>query len=296
MDLTFALPVFLVTLREGVEAALVVGIVLACLSKAQAMHLHRFVYYGIAAGLLASITLGVLLGAGFQALGLSGWVYAPAMEQAIKGGVAVLAIALLSWMLLWMTQQAKHLKAEVEQSVQASLKTDAAWGIFGLIFVAVVREGVETVLFVGAQIQQGWQPAAGAIAGLVGATIIGLLIFQGGVKINLRLFFQLMGAVLLLIVAGLVVTALRKFEASVLLLGQLPVSPLNWCQHPTDSCILGRQVWDLSAILPDRQFPGLLLKALFGYTQQLYLVQAIGYIAFLSGVGSFYWRSLSQPK
>jgi len=295
MDLTFALPVFLITLREGVEAALVVGIVLACLTKAQATHLHRSVYYGIGTGLLVSLLLGGLLGAGFKALGLSGWIYAPAMEQLIKGGVALLAIALLSWMLVWMTQQAKTLKIEVEQTVNASLKTDAFWGIFGLIFIAVTREGVETVLFVGSQIQQGWQPALGAVAGLFGATIIGLLIFKGGVKINLRLFFQVMGGLLLVIVAGLVVTALRKFEASFMLLGELDATLLNWCQHPADSCILGRQVWDLSNILPDRQFPGLLLKALFGYTQQLYLVQAIAYLTFLTSIGGLYWKSLNQP-
>ncbi len=295
MDLTAALPVFFITLREGVEASLVVGIVLACLTKAKATHLHRAVYFGIAAGLLGSLLLGCLFGLGFQSLGLSTWIYAPVLEQALKGIVAVVAIALLSWMLIWMTQQAKGLKSEVEQSVQAALQTNTAWGIFGLIFVAVLREGVETVLFIGAQLQQGWLPALGAIAGIIGATVIGILIFKGGVKINLRLFFQVMGVLLLLIVAGLVVTALRKFEASLLVLGQVDPAYVGWCNHPGDSCILGPQVWDLSARLPDRRFPGILLKALFGYTQQLYLVQAIAYLAFLLGVGGLYWKSI-QPS
>jgi high-affinity iron transporter len=295
MDFTAALPVFFITLREGVEAALVVGIVLACLTKANATHLHRAVYFGIAAGLFGSLLIGALLGLGFQSLGLSTWTYAPVLEQALKGGVAVVAIALLSWMLIWMTQQAKGLKAGVEQSVQSALQTNTAWGIFGLIFVAVLREGVETVLFLGAQLQEGWLPASGAIAGIIGATGIGLLIFKGGVKINLRLFFQVMGGLLLLIVAGLVVTALRKFEASLLILGQVNPDYLGWCDHSGDSCILGRQVWDLSAILPDRRFPGILLKALFGYTQQLYLVQAIAYLSFLFGVGGLYWKSI-QPS
>jgi high-affinity iron transporter len=295
MDFTAALPVFFITLREGVEASLVVGIVLACLTKANATHLHRAVYFGVAAGLLGSLLLGGLLEVGFQALGLSTWVYAPVLEPALKGGIALVAIGLLSWMLIWMTQQAKGLKSDVEQSVQSALETNTAWGIFGLIFVAVLREGVETVLFIGAQIQQGWLPALGAIGGILGAIGIGLLIFKGGVKINLRLFFQLMGGLLLLIVAGLVVTALRKFEASLVLLGQVNPTALNWCNHPGDSCILGRQVWDLSAILPDRRFPGILLKALFGYTQQLYLVQAIAYLAFLISVGGLYWKSI-QPR
>jgi high-affinity iron transporter len=295
MDFTAALPVFFITLREGVEASLVVGIVLACLTKANAIHLHRAVYLGIAAGLAGSLLLGGLLEVGFQALGLSTWIYASVLESALKGGIALVAIGLLSWMLIWMTQQAKGLKSEVEQSVQSALETNTAWGVFGLIFVAVLREGVETVLFIGAQIQQGWLSALGAIGGILGAVLIGLLIFKGGVKINLRLFFQLMGGLLLLIVAGLVVTALRKFEASLVLLGQVNPTALNWCNHPGDSCILGRQVWDLSAILPDRRFPGILLKALFGYTQQLYWVQAIAYLAFLISVGGLYWKNI-QPS
>jgi FTR1 family protein len=100
--------------------------------------------------------------------------------------------------------------------VQSALGGHTSWGVFSLIFVAVLREGIETVLFVGAQVQQGWAGMVGAIAGLLGATMIGLLIFKGGRRINLRLFFQIMGSVLLLIVAGLVVTALRKAEAAVL--------------------------------------------------------------------------------
>ncbi|NJK29352.1 MAG: FTR1 family iron permease [Acaryochloris sp. SU_5_25] len=293
MDLTSALPVFLITLREGVEAALVVGIVLACLTKAQATHLHRTVYLGIATGLLGSLLLGGLLGVGIKAIGASDWIYAPALQQSLQGGIALVAITLLSWMLLWMTQQAKGLKSEVEQSVQSALQTNTTWGIFSLIFVAVLREGVETVLFIGAQIQQGWLPALGALGGLIGATLIGLLIFKGGVKINLRLFFQLVGVLLLLIVGGLVVTALRKFEASLILLSQADPSFLRLCQGHGDSCILGQQVWDLSEILPDRQFPGIVLKALFGYTQQLYLVQAIAYVAFLLSVGGLYRKSLN---
>jgi len=294
MDFTFALPVFLVTLREGVEAALVIGIVLACLSKANASSLNRFVYIGVTLGITVSIALGLCLVISLQSLGLSDWNYAPVVEQAVKGGVALVAIALLSWMLVWMTQQAKTLKHEVIQSVEASLNGGHGWGIFTLIFVAVLREGVETVLFVGSQMQQGWSPVLGAVAGLTGASMIGILIFQGGIKINLKVFFQFMGFVLLLIISGLVITALRKFESSIFLMGQMNLGPLNWCQQPVNSCILGRQVWDLSAVLPDRQFPGLVLKALFGYTQQLYLVQAIGYLVIFLGVGSIYWYSLRQ--
>lgn len=132
----------------------------------------------------------------------------------------------------------------------------------------------------------------GAIAGLAGATVIGLLIFKGGRRINLRLFFQIMGSVLLLIVAGLVVTALRKAEAAVGLLGQIDPQWQRLCWGENGSCLLGPTVWDLSDRLPDGKFPGLLFKALLGYTQHLYSLQAIGYVVFLATIGGRYWRSL----
>jgi high-affinity iron transporter len=294
MDLTAAIPVFLITLREGVEAALVVGIVLACLAKANATDLYRSVYQGIAAGVGLSLFLGAIVTWGFQQLGFSDWMYAPALKQVLQGGIAVVAIGLLSWMLIWMTQQAKGLKSAVEQSVQSALGNSTGFGIFSLIFVAVLREGIETVLFIGAQVQQGWVPFLGAIGGMIGATIVGLLIFKGGRRINLRLFFQIMGAVLLLIVAGLVVTALRKAEASLGLLSQINPVWQQLCWGENASCLLGGEIWDLSDRLPDSQFPGLLMKALFGYTQHLYWLQAIAYVAFLSIIGGRYWRSLNN--
>ncbi|MDX1977668.1 MAG: FTR1 family protein [Pseudanabaenaceae cyanobacterium bins.68] len=289
MDLSAALPVFVITLREGVEATLIIGIVMACLEKANAPRLIPAVYGGAAAGLGVSVGLGSLLQLVLGAVVLSSWPYSQALQQGLKGTVAVVAIALLSWMLIWMTQQAKGLKAELETAVQNS----TAMGIFSLIFVDVLREGVETVLFLGGQ--QGAASILGAIAGLSGAVLIGWLIFRLGVKINLKRFFQVMGVLLLLIVGGLVITALRKFEAMVGAIALIDPSFADFCALK-DSCILGVQVWDLSHSLPDRQFPGILLKTLFGYSQKLYLAQAIAYSSFLAVVGSLYWRSLNPSK
>jgi high-affinity iron transporter len=292
MDFTAALPVFLITLREGVEAALVVGIVLACLAKANSSHLNTSVYQGIGAGVALSLLLGAIVNWSFQSLGLSEWLYAPAVKQSLQGVIAVIAIGLLSWMLIWMTQQAKGLKSEVENSVQSAMSDSTGWGIFSLVFIAVLREGIETVLFIGTQVAQGWIPALGAIAGLAGATGIGLLIFKGGRRINLRLFFQIMGSLLLLIVSGLVITAFRKAEVSVGLLSQIDPQWHRLCWGENASCLLGGTVWDLHDRLPDATSPGLLIKALFGYTEHLYWVQAIAYIVFLSTIGGRYYQSL----
>lgn len=297
IDISAALPTFVVTLREGVEAALVVGIVLAYLSKAEQTRLNSWVYAGIGVGIAASVLIGVVFNGLLLALDASDQAYAPVIKQALEGGFGVVAIALLSWMLIWMTQQARSMKAEIEGAITAALGQDngAGWGVFGLILIAVLREGFETVVFIAAQIQQGWLPALGAVAGLVGATGIGFLLFQLGIKINLRRFFQVMGVLLLLIVSGLVVSALRHFDQAIALLAQIDPAFASFCANANAnaSCILGPLIWDTSNILPDRQFPGVLLKAFFGYTQRLYLVQAIGYLLFLTVVGGLYLQSIT---
>jgi high-affinity iron transporter len=293
IDFTAALPTFVITLREGVEAALVVGIVLAYLKKASQTRLYPSVYAGIGVGIGASVLIGILFGGILGALATSDQPYAAVFKPLLEGIFCTIAIVLLSWMLVWMTQQARFLKAEVEGAIGAALANDkgAGWGVFGLVAIAVLREGFETVLFISAQFQQGWMPVLGAIVGLIGATGIGFLLFQLGVKINLRRFFQVMGVLLLLIVAGLVVTALRKFDGAIGVLAQIDPQYANFCSGT--SCILGAQVWDLSGVLPDRQFPGILLKAFFGYTQKLYLWQAIAYVVFLGTVGTAYLRSIT---
>ncbi|MEG3975346.1 FTR1 family protein [Microcoleus sp. herbarium8] len=298
-----AVPTFVITLREGVEAALVVGIVLACLKKAEQSNLNSWVYAGVAAGIAASGLVGVLFNGLLAALSTSNQPYAPVIKQLLEGVLGVVAIAMLSWMLIWMTQQARFLKTEVEGAVTAALRenTQAGWGVFGLIFIAVLREGFETVLFVSAQFQQGLSPALGALGGLTGATIIGAMLFKWGVKIDIRLFFKFMGILLLLIVAGLAVSALKHFDQAAAILSQMDSKYAGICVFydrtaALHSCILGPMVWNAAGVLPDRQFPGVILKALFGYRDRIYLLQAVGYTIFLATIGALYFQKLdSKP-
>ena len=299
MDFTAALPTFVVTLREGFEATLVVGIVCACLKKAEQTQLYRWVYLGISGGLVASILIGLLLAGTISGLENAGGVYAPVVKQLLAGIFGLVAISMLSWMLLWMTQQAKSIKSEVEGTISQALTADASAGkaIFLLIFIAVVREGFETVLFIVAKFQQAWTlPAIGAVSGLIVAVILGILLFAMGVRINIRLFFQTMGVFLLLIVGGLVLGALYHFDSALAVIAQLSPQYANWCIADGSSCLLGSQVWDASAFLPDREFPGILLKSLFGYRQTLYLGQVIAYILFLVTIGTAYFQSLNPTS
>ena len=302
MDFSSVLPTFVITLREGVEAALVVGIVLAYLNKANQRYLNRWVYGGIIAGLIASALIGILFGWVIQNASRLDSRFAPAIEPFLEGVFSLMAIALLSWMLVWMTRNARRLKQDVEGAIAATIKRDtgAGWGVFALIFFAVVREGFETVLFIAAKFEQGWLPAIGALSGIGVAAGIGVLLFKLGVKLNLRRFFTIMGALLLLIVAGLVVTALGHFDTAVSTVAQLDRKSQSLCffherfAKPMDrDCILGPMVWNFSKVLPDDRFPGVVFNALFGYSQRLYLVQALAYGIFLITIGGIYFQTLS---
>jgi high-affinity iron transporter len=295
MDFSAVLPTFVITLREGVEAALVVGIVLACLRKSQRSHLNHWVYLGVIAGIIASALIGRFFGVLIQAMG----AVSPVAEPLLEAIFSVIAIALLSWMLIWMTQQARYLKSTVEGAVSSALKgQQASWAIFWLIFIAVLREGFETVVFVAGKFQQGIFPTLGALGGLLASAGIGVLLFKWGIRLNLRLFFQVMGVLLLLVVAGLVVTTLEHLDTVMTTLASQNRATESLCFYYErfaryHSCILGPKVWDLARVLPDDRAPGAILNALFGYTQRLYQVQAIAYGLFLLTIGAIYFQSLA---
>lgn len=293
MDLSLALPTFVVTLREGFEAALVVGIVLACLKKAGRSNLDGWVYRGIGAGILASVLVAFLLRGWLQGITASASPHVPMIKEFLAALFGAIAVVMLSWMLIWMTRQARSMKASVENEVIAALTDDKSSerAVFLLVFIAVLREGFEMVLFILARFQGEWGiQAIGAIAGLGVATVLGILLFAAGVKINIRLFFQIMGVFLLLIVGGLILGVCKHLDGGLSLLSSIDPSYGRFCRSSPDSCILGPLVWNGSGILSDRTFPGILLKALFGYREKLYLVQIIAYVLFLGTIAPLYFR------
>jgi high-affinity iron transporter len=301
VDFSSALPTFIITLREGVEAALVVGIVLACLKKAKQGQLRIWVYAAITLGIAASAIVGVLLAQASQALSQSQNPYAATLELFLEAIFGLVAIVMLSWMLIWMTKQARFMKAQVEGAIGQAIEQNAGWGVFTLVFVAILREGFETVLFIVAKFQQGLIPSIGSVLGLTVAAGIGALMFKWGVKIDVRRFFQTMGVLLLLIISGLVVSSLGHFDTAIASLAASDRQSAGMCMFyekftKVHSCNLGNLVWDTTKVMPADKFPGLLLSALFGYTDRLYLVSAIAYITFLGSLGWLYFRSLNPRK
>ncbi|NER81905.1 MAG: hypothetical protein F6K42_20535 [Leptolyngbya sp. SIO1D8] len=294
MDFAPALPTFFVTLREGVEAALVVGIVLACLSKAQQSHLNRAVYLGILAGLFGSLLTGIIIFKSVIQVKQGFPTLEPIIEPLFDSLFCAIAIIMLSWMLLWMTRQSRSLKSDIEGSISAALtETDAAGiTIFSLVCIAVLREGIETVLFVFTSVQQSGIAAIGAVTGLFGATLIGFALFKWGIRINLRIFFQVMGVLLLFIIGGLVISFFRNLDAALYVISSLDPVNADLCISQA-SCLLGPLLWDAHEVLPDKQFPGILFKTLLGYRDLMYAGQMIAYTLFLIAIGGSYFRSLN---
>jgi high-affinity iron transporter len=282
-----ALPALAIALREGTEAFLVVGIVLACLVRAQQTALRPWVYAGIGAGLTVSILCGVL--ATFIGQHTVNLAQSSLWLELWKGSINLLAVVMLSWMLVWMTSQSRQMRSMVTNAVDRVLDSSNGWPICSLVALAVGREGLETVVFVLSQTDGSVGALVGAIGGWLAAAMLVTLLLAGTVRIDLGQFFRVMGLLLLLVVGGLVVSTLQHLDSAALLWLQPEIC--HW--KSPGVCNLGPVVWDWQQALPDDRFPGLLLKTFLGYRDRLYALQLITYLAFWVAIGGTYWLSLN---
>lgn len=256
----------LITLREGLEAALIVGIVLSVLHRLQRHDLVRSAWAGVGAAVAISLAGGLALrGLGVALEGHS--------EEIFEGAMMLVAASVLTWMILWMTRRGRQIQASLERDVRRTAAQGGAWGLFGLTFVAVLREGLETALFLNAALFTATpvQTLIGGILGLAIAIGLGWAIFAAGRRLNVRVFFQATGILLLLFAAGLVARSVHEFQEAAL----LPV--------------LVQPVWDLNPVLDENSLPGEFLKALFGYNGNPSLLEVLAYGLYLVIVG---WVSL----
>ena len=255
------LPSFLLALREGLEAALIIGIVLGALRKFNRGDLDRLVWGGAA----SAVALSVVVAFALQTVGAS---LEGAAEQIFEGLTMLLAAGVLTWMIFWMQRQARNIKGDLEADVHQATLSTSGKALFSLAFLAVLREGVELALFLtAAGLAAGArQTLAGGLLGLGAAAVLGWLIFSTTVRLNLRNFFQVTSVLLLLFAAGLVAHGVHEFNE----VGWIPaiVEPL----------------WDTNPILDENSITGSLLKALFGYNGDPSLTEVLAYLAFLAGI------------
>ncbi|MCH7698000.1 MAG: FTR1 family protein [Chloroflexi bacterium] len=203
---------FFITLREGLEAALIVAIVMAYLRQLGRTKEFSWVFLGAIAGVAVSLVAGTGV---YIAVGeLEGRA-----EQLTEGIIALAAVAVLTWMIFWMRRQARTLGGDLRKRVDQSLAGGTVLGLSSIVFIGVVREGLETALFLLAVVfdSSATSTAIGAFSGLALAIVLGYLIYRGGERINLRLFFQITGGVIIVVAAGLLAKGVHELqEAGVL--------------------------------------------------------------------------------
>jgi len=223
------IPTFVITLREGVEASLIIGIIAAFLVKEGRRDAMRQMWLGI--GIAVALCAGVAV-----ALRVVGQELPDKGQEGLETVVGLIAVAAVTYMIVWMRRHARGIKAELQGEAASALATGSMMALVGMAFLAVLREGFETSVFLLAAFNDATDTTAagaGAVLGLVAAIAIGLGLYRGGVRINLTRFFRFTGLVLVFVAAGLLATAAHTaHEAGWINSFQGQALDLSWLVQP----------------------------------------------------------------
>jgi high-affinity iron transporter len=252
---------YLLSLREGIEAALLIGIVLGGLSKLNRTHLSPVVWRGA----IGAVVVSFIIALGLNRLGAS---LVGESEMIYEGITMLFAAGILTWMIFWMHDRSRTLRHELESEVRRAVLDSGKKTLFVLAFIAVLREGVELAIFLTAasMTSSAQETFLGVILGLATAVVLGWLLFKTTIKLDLRKFFFVTGMLLILFAAGLVAHGVHEFNE----LGWIPaiIDPL----------------WDMNIILDENSNTGLLLKALFGYNGNPSLSEVLAYVGYFFAI------------
>jgi len=260
---------FVTGLREGVEAALIVAIVLAYLVRSGARDQVGKVWVGMILAAAVSVLAGIVI---FQTVGSFQAPY----ENYFEAGTLLVATVVVTWMLFWMRRQSMAIRGELHARLDKALTEGSAWGLAVLAFTSVIREGLETSVFLTGQATSAQASASsvlvGALIGLAAAIAIGWMFYTGSHRIDLRVFFRWTGIGLIFIAAGLLSHAVHEFiEVGALTIGTTPV-------------------FDISNVLPDEAGIGQFLRAILGYSAAPEQSTLAVYLVYLVTVLALYLR------
>nr|WP_269213860.1 iron uptake transporter permease EfeU [Schaalia sp. lx-260] len=232
----------MIALREGVEASLIVGIILAYLAKVGRKDLFPQVALGTIIAVLVPLSLGAYMTWGPYTLSF-------AAQEIIGGGLSLVAVAMVTWMILWMSKNSHALTEKLRSDTNAALKTGSTWGIVWIAVVAVGREGIETALFVWATVKSSAtnsviDPTLGVLTGLIVAVLIGWAVYTGAARINLSLFFNITGLLLIFVAAGVMSYGIGDFqEANVLPGWGVPIYDFTYLVDGSLASWLNTSAW-----------------------------------------------------
>lgn len=264
---------FLIMLREGLEAALIVGIIASYLRQTGRREWLPAIWVGV----FLAIALALFTGAALQ---LASAQFPQKAQELFEAIIALIAVAVLVGMVFWMRRAARSIRGELQASVDAALDRRAAtWGLIGMVFLAVAREGLESVFFLLAIFQQSRDGAAplGAALGLLVAIGAGWGIYAGALRLDLRRFFRWTGIFILFVAAGLFASAVKALHEAGL---------WNALQAP---------VYDLGQVLPESSPLGTVLAGLLGYREAPSLGECLAWAGFLVVMLPLFLRPAAPP-
>lgn len=277
---------FLIGLREGLEAALVVGILVAYLTQLQRRDVLPRLWLGVGGAIALALAIGAFFTFGAYALTFEA-------QEIIGGLLSLLAVAMVTWMIFWMQAHARTLAGGLRSGVDRAIATGGLWGIVVLGFVSVAREGVETTLLLWSMVQSfGNAPEslAGAVLGILCAAVLGWLVARGMLRLNLRLFFTWTGAFLIVVAAGVLAYGIGDLQEAGVLPGPNTVlAPLEggvvavgWSGFPFG------WAFDLSGILDPTSPVAVILQATIGFTARMSWLQVIAWVLYVGVVGTVF--------
>ncbi|WP_313158917.1 iron uptake transporter permease EfeU [Mixta calida] len=251
---------FLIMLREGLEAALIVSLIASYLKRTQRTRWFGAMWAGVFIAAALCLALGLFINA-------TTGEFPQKQQELFEGIVAVIAVVILTWMVFWMRKVSRNVKAQLEEAVDQALQKGGnnGWALVLMVFLAVAREGLESVFFLLAAFTQdvGLAPPVGAVLGLLCAAAIGALIYWGGVRLNLAKFFKWTSLFIIFVAAGLAAGAIRAFHEAGL-----------WNHYQSVA-------FDLSATLSTHTLFGTLLESLLGYQEAPSVSEVVVWLIYL---------------
>jgi high-affinity iron transporter len=267
---------YLIGLREGLEASLVVGILIAYLVRTGNRDKVRLVWAGVGLAVGISLVFGALLTFGSAAMSFRA-------QEAFGGFMSIVAVGFVTWMVFWMKSAARGLKGELHGQLDKALAA-GGFALAVVAFVAVVREGLETALFLWAAVKatgQSGVPLTGAMLGLATAVVLGWLIYRGALRLNLATFFKWTGAALIIVAAGVLAYGVHDLQEAGILPG------------------LDSLAWDVSAQIPASSWYGSILKGTVNFSPKTTWLEAVVWVCYVVPVMYLYLRparaSAPQP-
>jgi high-affinity iron transporter len=263
----------LIGLREGLEAALVVSILVAFLVKSDRRDHLKWVWTGVAAALAICVIIGTVIAYTIGELRFE-------QQEIVGGSLSIVAVAFVTWMIFWMRATARTISAELRGKLSAAVQLGPL-AVVLMALLAVGREGLETMAFFYANVRTAergtTEPLIGFIVGIAVAIVLGWLIYRGAVRFDLGRFFQVTGVLLVFVAAGILAYGLHDLQEARVLPG------------------LNTLAFDLSGPMPEDSWYGALLKGLLNYSAQTTVLQAIAWVAYVAVVLTLFLKPRKQP-